>query len=278
MREPRICWMCRTEVGNGEHECFPRPLKPAKDRIDRGLWWDKPWSIVDGCTPVSPACANCWAMAIAKRFGRSTEPRFRPERLEIPQGRRKPTVWAVWNDLFHECVSRDNAWTALATLALECEQHLFLVLTKRIERARELCRHWYLDDARPIPRNVYLGTTVEDQTHADARIPHLLETPAALRFLSVEPMLGPIDLSFDVGTGMGRRDSLLHHGIGFVIIGCESGPRRRPTELAWVRDLIAQCRAAGVPVWIKQLEVGGKVRHRLEEFPEDLRIREWPTD
>jgi len=257
-------------------------MKPSPANIVKGKWWDLPWTIVDGCTRVSPACDNCWAMAIARRFGRSTEPRFREDRLEIPHRRKKPAVFAVWNDLGHPCLDWLEINRAFLAMA-ETPQHLFLVLTKRPARLR---------DAREIP-NIWLGTTVEDQPRADERIPYLLDTPAAKRFLSLEPLLGPVDLThMDAETAghpywcfinaltgkhtdMGRPCPPVPT-LDWLIIGCESGPRRRPTDLAWVRDLVEQARAAGVPVWIKQLEVDGKVRHRLEEFPEDLRIREWP--
>jgi len=237
-------------------------MKPSPANYEKGKWWDLPWTIVDGCTRVSPACDNCWAMAIARRFGRSTEPRFRPDRLEIPHRRKKPAVFAVWNDLGHPCLDWLEINRAFLAMA-ETPQHLFLVLTKRPARLR---------DAREIP-NIWLGTTVEDQPRADERIPHLLDTPAAKRFLSLEPLLAPVNLSRVPGLEILDDKPF---PISLCVIGCESGPRRRPTDLAWVRDLVEQARAAGVPVWIKQLEVGGKVRHRLEDFPEDLRIREWP--
>jgi len=250
-------------------------MKPSPANIVKGKWWDLPWTIVEGCTPCSPSCDNCWALAMAKRFGRETEPRFRPDRLEIPHRRKKPAVFAVWNDLGHPCLD----WLEInrAFLAMiEAPQHLFLVLTKRPAR---------LWDAQEIA-NIWIGTTVEDQPRADERIPHLLHIPAAKRFLSLEPLLGPVDLTriehwWDQHTrhnlnALRGYEPEKWRGLDWLIIGCESGPRRRPTDLAWVRDLVEQARAAGVPVWIKQLEVDGKVRHRLEEFPEDLRIREWP--
>jgi protein gp37 len=133
--------------------------------------------------------------------------------------------------------------------------------------------------------NVWLGTSVEDQRAADERIPHLLQTPAAVRFLSVEPLLGPVDLDAP--------------GYDWVIVGGESGPGARPCDVAWIRSIVEQCKAAGVPAFVKQMgarliEADGCGMHRLPdgryriplrdpkggdpaEWPEDLRVRQFPA-
>jgi len=171
---------------------------------------------------------------------------------------------------------------------------------------------------------VWLGTSVEDQAAADERIPHLLATPAAVRFLSCEPLIGPVDLSEGLQGWTVESEHAsncncedVHNEwrtaatcpvavqvpaprLNWVIVGGESGPRARPMDLAWARSLVAQCRAAGVAVFVKQLgskpishdaadwpgderDDGGQPKHLREshgrdpdEWPEDLRVREWP--
>jgi protein gp37 len=120
--------------------------------------------------------------------------------------------------------------------------------------------------------NCWLGTSVENQAAADERLPHLRRCPAAVRFLSVEPMLGPINFRFAPMIA-GVRDS----HFAWCIFGCESGPKRRPCELDWIRDGIRQCRVACIAPFVKQIPVNGGVSHDPEEWPEDLRIREFPA-
>ena len=139
-----------------------------------------------------------------------------------------------------------------------CQRHGFLILTKRPERMRAAIDNIYdpADVLRLLP-NVWLGVTAETQEWADKRIPILLQTPAAVRFVSVEPMLGPVDLEPYL------------HGIDWVICGAETGPRARPIEETWVYDLVAQCRMAGVPFWFKSWGTG-KGRLLLPHFKECL--------
>ena len=132
-------------------------------------------------------------------------------------------------------------------------------------------------------KNVHLGTSVENQAAADERIPRLLRVPAAVRFLSCEPLLEKVYLRKAVSAfasgpipewdGCEARMTVLH----WVIVGSESGPRRRPMEQAWAESLVGQCKSAGVACFVKQMEVGGKVTGDIEAFPESLRVREFPT-
>lgn len=129
----------------------------------------------------------------------------------------------------------------------------------------------------PLP-NVWLGASVEDQQRADERIPHLLRCPAAVRFLSVEPLIGPVSLtkkSADVA-GANFPEGANTSRIDWVIVGAESGPGRRPMSLDWARSLREQCASAGVAFFMKQLEVDGKITGDMERFPDDLRAREFP--
>lgn len=301
-------------------------------------WTDETWNPVTGCTKVSPGCAHCYAETFAERFrgvpGHPFEQGFDlklwPERLTKPFTWKKPRKVFVnsMSDLFHEDVPFEFIDRVFAVMALS-PQHTFQVLTKRPERMREYvqsrvpsaeCRVGIIlaalglgasqpgDVEWPLP-NVWLGTSVENQHWADIRIPELLATPAAVRFLSCEPLLGPLDLRpwltrvptsgdgwrLTGGTALAIADIVLD----WVIVGGESGPKARAFDLAWARSIVAQCREAGVPVFVKQLgwrpylELGPgspnavKVVHFLDlksrkggdmaEWPEDLRVREWPV-
>ena len=214
-------------------------LQPNPERAAKGMWWDRAWSLVDGCTPVSAGCDHCWSRAMAARFGRkSAEVRFREDRLGLPAKTRKPTVWALWNDLFHEAV---KDWD----IAAACHQmnaagrHLFIVLSKRPERMAE----WssiHLPDGWP--PNVILGTSVEDQATADKRIPELLKVRAACRCVSYEPALGPVDFVLP-RTGKPT--------INWIIAGGETGPKARECDPEWLVRASRQCREASVPFWFK---------------------------
>src|SRR5690606_22560010 len=172
-------------------------------------WTQGTWNPVSGCTRVSPGCDNCYAMRQAHRFSGNCQPyeglttirrgkvdwtgsvRFVPEMLEVPL-QRKPTTWFVnsMSDLFHESLTNEQIASAFGGMAAT-PQHTYQILTKRPKRMRE----WFgwLDGRRPL-HNVWLGVSCEDQARADERIPHLLSTPAAVRFVSAEPLLGPIAL------------------------------------------------------------------------------------
>ena len=124
----------------------------------------------------------------------------------------------------------------------------------------------------------WLGVTAENQRRADERIPVLLQTPAAVRWVSLEPLLGPIDLNKrELLIDKRRFKYTLGNYLDWVVVGCESGPKRRPCKIEWVREIVEQCRDAGVPVFVKQLSINGKVSHDMDEWPEDLRVREYPV-
>lgn len=140
---------------------------------------------------------------------------------------------------------------------------------------------WLIDWAHAgnAPRNITILTSVENQAMADERIPHLLRIPAARRGLSLEPLLGPVDL--DLRTINYNRlcngPAATSPWIDWLIIGGESGAKARPCDIEWVRSLVEQGRAAGVPVFVKQLHMDGKLIKDMEQFPADLRVRQWPT-
>ena len=189
-----------------------------------------------------------------------------PERLSIPLKRRKPTVYAVWNDGVHEAVTA-NFIGEMFEVINKCPQHTFLLLTKRPQRAVAAWQ-WLgeSDDAPPLDNfpfeNVYTGLTVCNQQEADEKIPIFLQVPGK-KFLSIEPMLAEMDLSRwllhkghgPLGGGCLKDECApgCYHGkIDAVILGGESGPGARPMQLDWVRSVRDQCAAAGVPFFFKQ--------------------------
>lgn len=244
-------------------------------------WAEKTWNPISGCTPISEGCQNCYAKRMAQRLrgrcGYPADEPFRvtlhPDRLEEPLRLRKPSRIFVcsMSDLFHEDVPFefiDQVFDVMAT----ARKHTFMVLTKRPERLLEYARsrtretgEGYLNEG-----NVWLGVTAENQARADERIPILLETPAAVRFVSIEPMLGPIDLTTvprpdnayfrwrgETGciTDPEEPDDYVYwckKGIHWVICGGETGPNARPMHPDWVWRLIDQCQAVGAPFMFKQ--------------------------
>lgn len=221
----------------------------AGSRIE---WTEATWNPVTGCDRVSAGCDNCYALALAKRLKAMGNPRYqtdgRPETsgpgfgvamhreaLGLPLSWRKPRVVFVnsMSDLFHPKVSEEFIAEVFQVMAL-CPQHTFQVLTKRPRRMVAV-----MGRLHPVPLpNVWLGTSVESEDRM-SRVDLLRRVPAAVRFLSLEPLLGPLP-SLDLS------------GIGWVITGGESGPRARPIDPEWVRDIRDQCVEAGVPFFHKQ--------------------------
>lgn len=247
-------------------------------------WADATWNPVTGCTKVSGGCDNCYAETIANRFaGTPAYPNgfqvtLRPERLGLPLRWQRPRRVFVnsMSDLFHADVPDAYIAQVFAVMAL-ASRHTFQVLTKRPGRMKSLLasRDFRLavhdeiegrtarqhSEVWPLP-NVWLGTSVETQKWADIRIQHLIETPATVRFLSCEPLLGPVRLcSCDGAAHQVQRHPFLKnpacplHGqnrIDWVIVGGESGPGARPMHPDWARLLRDQCTVAGVPFLFKQ--------------------------
>lgn len=265
-------------------------------------WTDVTWNPTTGCDRVSPGCDHCYALTMAKRlkamgsakYQRDGDPKtsgpgfgvsVHEDALYLPMTWRKPKRVFVnsMSDLFHAEVPADFIARVFATMSMT-RQHTYQILTKRHARMRSLLNSdAFADQVRealmdlaaycgrkepilPLP-NVWLGVSVENQQWADIRIPVLLETPAAVRFLSCEPLLGPVDLQGPAVDGhrpkltywlSGRPgwadDDTLAVGprIDWVIAGGESGTNARPMHPDWVRTLRDQCVAAGVPFHFKQ--------------------------
>jgi protein gp37 len=322
-------------------EWTDRSVNPIRARLAGHERWGH------HCEKVSPGCAHCYASRLQPRFGmppfqadrrpaEELELFFDATRLREVLRRRVPTKW-FWcdmTDLFGEWVP--TAWidASVATMAIT-PQHTHQIVTKRARRMREyfsdpglgdrLLRELFATgllepdraqaeayagiiagDGVPLP-NVWLIVSAEDQARADERIPELLQTPAAVRGVSLEPLLGPIDL--DRGEFL-HDDAVTHPhlmGLDWVVCGGESGPGARPCDVAWVRDIVRECQAAGVACFVKQLGKwpsvqgervdgwgrlvnkdgspwgwapytgGDQSKHNdPAEWPEDLRVREFP--
>lgn len=269
-------------------------------------WTGSTWNPTTGCDRISPGCDNCYALTLAKRLKamgqakyqndgdpRTSGPGFgltvHPDALTIPLRHRQPETWFVnsMSDLFHARVPVPfiaRVWSVMA----RTPQHTYQILTKRPERMHAVvgeeidggCRLLeelhdeqealsLYDSTWPLP-NVWLGTSIELDRYA-RRADELRQTSAAVRFLSLEPLLGPLP-------------SLNLDGIGWVIIGGESGPGACEMQLEWARDILARCDEAGVPAFVKQL---GSITGRrfgagskggdIDFFPEDLRVRQFPV-
>jgi protein gp37 len=217
-------------------------------------WTEATWNPVTGCDRVSEGCDHCYALTLAKRLRAAGNARYQVDGdprtsgpgfgltlhwdvLDRPLSWRRPRLVFVnsMSDLFHRRVPVDFIAQAFDVMA-KAERHTFQILTKRPGRMASVLRR-----LRPIPLpNVWLGTSVENQRWADVRIPQLLSTPAAVRFLSCEPLLGPLDLLATINR------------LDWVIVGGESGPHARVMAPAWARSIRDQCLAAGVAHFFKQ--------------------------
>ena len=203
-------------------------------------WTETTWNPVTGCTQVSPGCAHCYAKTFAERFrgvpGHPYENGFdlqlRPDRLDQPLRWKRPRTVFVnsMSDLFHEDINLDFIRRVFDVMEA-ASWHRFQVLTKRSARAAQLA------PALVWSENVWMGVSVENQRWT-SRVSDLRRIPAAVRFLSCEPLLGPLALNLD--------------GIHWVIAGGESGHRARPMRLEWATSVRDQCIEAGVPFFFKQ--------------------------
>lgn len=230
----------------------------SKSKIE---WTDRVWNPVTGCTKISEGCKNCYAERQSKRFagmnGYPADDPFKvtlhPDRLEEPLHWKKPSRIFVCSmgDLFHGDVTMGFISRVFSTIR-RCPQHTFIVLTKRPVKMLHAVND-YVDGALP---NLWLGVTAENQETADERIPLLLKTPAAVRFVSIEPMLGPVSFRWSAWDGLGTKKITDHldglRMLDWVICGGESGPGARPMHPDWARSLRDQCKEAAVPFFFKQ--------------------------
>lgn len=259
-------------------------------------WW--------GCARVSPGCENCYAETFAKRTGKAKWGVNEERRLFGDKHWKEPLKWnaaaekagerhrvfcASMADVFEDRRDLDEQRQRLWNLIDDTPHLDWLLLTKRPENIARLYPPTWTEKRLPPIRNIWLGCTAEDQKRADERVPRLVEVRAAVRFLSCEPLLGPVELALN--------------GIDWVIVGGESGHGARPFNLAWARSVVTQCRKANVAIHVKQLgaapfSVADKISHKgnaekmpdgfyrflndrkggdWNEWPEDLRVREYPA-
>lgn len=232
-------------------------------------WTDATWNPVTGCSKISPGCKYCYAERFANRLKLMGQPRYangfeltlQPDTLETPLTWRKPRMVFVnsMSDLFHKDVPTEYIAAVLETVR-RADWHVFQVLTKRSGRLVELANvlDW--------PSNFWLGVSVEDQDYT-YRISHLRMVPASVRFLSLEPLLGPI-----------KRLPLM--GVDWVIVGGESGPGARPMDRDWVLSIRDECTSRGVPFFFKQWGgfhkktngrmLDGRIWSEMPKWPEEL--------
>lgn len=203
-------------------------------------WTDKSWNPVTGCTAVSEGCDNCYAKVMSKRFPNWNDFKVTlyPERLDEPFGWIKAQKIFICSmaDLFHEDVPFKFINKVFGVMHA-CENHTFQILTKRPERMREYIIGHSRLHKKPL-KNLWLGVTAENQQRADERIPLLFDIPAAVRFVSVEPMLGPVDLQD-------------YNELDWVICGGETGAGSRTMEPEWVLSLQKQCKTYHIPFFFK---------------------------
>ena len=231
-------------------------------------YWHRAWNPVIGCRAVSPACEHCWARGWADRFKRDFEP-FEGGAKTPP---RKGVVFVGnMTDMWGEWATGTPFYLgeAVGAAMREGAKLTFLWLTKRAGRMAAML------DALPLPhisRDMlspqYFGFTAENQEWFAKRGMEVLKNfpKWANLWVSMEPLLGPIEAPI---TGLSPLPK-------WVVVGCESGPHRRPCKVEWVERIVEQCRSAGVPVFVKQLDLGGKCVTDIERFPEHLRIRQVP--
>lgn len=285
----------------------------GKSKIE---WTNETWNPIAGCSLASPGCTNCYAMDLAGTrlrahptyYGLTTwdgkKPtwtghiRFIEDKVSEPLHWRKPRKVFVnsMSDMFHEKVDFDWLDQLFAVMGLT-PHHQYQILTKRAEIMHNYIKEQRLDEMNghagqfqhwdlmqqaewPLP-NVQLGVSCEDQKRADERVPWLLMTPAVTRFVSAEPLLGPIrfdachyDEVVEVNALKGSHGLVRPHvaygpKLDWIIVGGESGRRARPMDPDWARDIRDQCAKNGTKFFMKQM-------HKKGPIPDDLLIREWP--
>jgi protein gp37 len=261
------------------------------------FWW--------GCFKVSPGCQHCYADTLAKRYGKAIWGPAKTTDRELKKG-----IWKElpkWNEQaksegirrrvfvqsmadFFEDHPQVVDWRRDALHLISQLKNLdFQILTKRPENINRMIEAgtgrradaWFADCS-----HVWIGTSVENQVTADERTPELLKVPAAVRFLSMEPLLGAVDLNQWLLSEHGRRAIGAMPGISWAIVGGESGHNARAFDLSWAYSIVSQCEAAGVPVFMKQfgnnpksMQWGYKITGKggdWNEWPVDLRVRQFP--
>ena len=251
-------------------------------------YWDKQWNPMIGCKPCSPACENCYAAAWARRFGQS----FKPHDTKQRPPRNGIVFCGNMTDLFGEWMYTED----IANNIGRCVNRggdAYLWLTKRPARVCGVLRnekvllipegydedsgeYFGFDDEECDISNHYFGFTAENQEWWDMRIGEA-DFPEGIKWwVSCEPLLGPIDLWLHAKTVLADGRIAKNNKPSWVVVGCESGPHRRPCKIEWVESIVEQCRTAKLPVFVKQLDINGRCVTDITKFPKHLQIRQVP--
>jgi len=262
-------------------------------------WTQETWNPVIGCSKIAAGCKNCYAEKMAHRLSameckqyEDANPQYslvvksghwnghvicRDSELDKPLHWKKPRKIFVcsMSDLFHEKVPFgfvDKVWDIINI----ARSHTFQILTKRPKRALEYAKR--IESFR-FHSNLWLGVSCSTQADLDKNVPILLQIAAAVRFVSLEPLLEEVDIKNPVYKYVSKgywKSDYISRQLHWIIVGCESGPKRRPCSIEAVRGVVRQCQAADVPVFVKQIEIGGRCEKDPAKWPEDLRVQEYP--
>jgi protein gp37 len=241
-------------------------------------WTNATWNPWRGCHKVSQGCKNCYMFRDQERYGHDPNVVVRSKTTfndplkwtqQVRPGATVKVFTCSWSDWF---IQEADPWRAEAwEIVRQTPNLIYQILTKRPENiASRLPADW--GDGYP---NVWLGVSAEDQANADKRIPILLQTPARVRFVSAEPLIGLIDMLW---VQHGFLDPDYYNILDWVIVGGESGPGHRPMELDWARSIVEQCQAAGVACFVKQLGGWPDKRGDVKTFPPELQVRQFPGE
>lgn len=249
----------------------------------RAKYWTASWNPVIGCKPCSPACEHCYAAAWAKRFGQSFDPHTtmqRPPRSGVVFCGNMTDLFGLWCD----GVEIDNSIEYIGATLGYHDKATYLWLTKRVGYMCHTLRtgQVFLKDDNAVDGvdifslrdvelcNQYFGFTAENQEWFEKRIEKCIDIPGWVNlWLSLEPLLGAIDLYPII-----RKDTTW--SFKWVVVGSESGQNRRPCKIEWVESIVEQCLSANIPVFVKQLSIGGKCETDINKFPAHLQIRQVP--
>jgi protein gp37 len=263
------------------------------NKINQGQWWDQGWKLIEGCTPISEDCLNCWSRSMEKRFRKETGIMFHPERFKKPFYIKKPTAYAIWNDLFHESVFFEWIDIVITIIALN-PQHIFHILTKRPDKMFEYFKSRNNDksdifdymknicwdfsdllDSNNMPRNWYFDRYIDQDGFKDIELIWEGNWPLENLWLGVtcesknyirrihELLKIPAKIhfvSFEPLLSEIYIPKRILNTIKWVIAGPETGPGKRPYKKEWIESLYEQCKSANVPFFDKKNILGKNIK------------------